>query len=54
LKSWFVLAPFAHGPNLGLEFIGWPHKRVSSAASTYQSEGWYVGSGTIEANTQVP
>jgi hypothetical protein len=47
-------APFAHGPNPGPEFVGWPHERVSIAALAQQSEGWYAGSDTIEANTQVP
>jgi hypothetical protein len=27
---------------------------VSTAALAQQSKGWYVGSGTIEANTRVP
>jgi hypothetical protein len=48
------IASSAHGPNLGPEFAGWPYERVSTAAPAQQSEGWYAGSGTIEANTLVP
>jgi hypothetical protein len=47
-------ASFAHGLNPGPEFVGWPRERVLTAAQAQQSEEWYAGSGTIEANTQVP
>jgi hypothetical protein len=46
--------PFAHGLNPVPKFVGWLCERVSIAAPAQRSEGWYAGSGTIEANAQVP
>jgi hypothetical protein len=33
-------ASFAHGPNLALEFVGWPCEGVLTVAPSQQSEGW--------------
>jgi hypothetical protein len=38
----------------GPEVRSWPYERVSTAILAQQSEGWCVGSGTIEADTWVP